>query len=191
MSINLISFFRNLFSVIIIVLFAGPGFVKAQSSPINISDGNGILSIENDQFVRQFKYDKSDTNPTFFPVSWKDKSTGKELLDQSIGEWFEFCVENQSILSENGGWDYRGFDRRELENGGVEIIILLQGSASASIVQAKVRLHYYLQIFTNSTIVREKLVILHEQNQTVRLTKLKGELKVCADLTNSTVCYHL
>ncbi|MFQ6114916.1 MAG: hypothetical protein ACE5NG_12680, partial [bacterium] len=164
-----------LFLYIFLLSFA----LSAQpDTAIKISYEAGILSLQNDVMERQFKYDSSSPIHLFYPLSWVDKKRGLELLKGNSKKWFEFCLENKLIVSEHGGWDYDGYEKRPLENGGTEIVVRLVGQKSVSSVHARLQLFYRLQIFPNSNFIRERLEIAPNGAESIALNKYKDQIRL-------------
>jgi alpha-galactosidase len=155
-----------------------PGIILfgQDSGDIDILYVNNILSIQNNLFERQFRVESTSNIHSFYPISWRDKKTGSELLSGENKDWFNFCLEDVLIQSKNGGWDYVGYKKRDLENGGVEVIINLSCQKEQIPELEGVSLNYYFQIFPNSTVMREKLEILPQINTTAHMTKFEDAI---------------
>ncbi|MFQ6116228.1 MAG: hypothetical protein ACE5NG_19370, partial [bacterium] len=147
-------------------------------SEIQISYKKGILSVQNNRFERRYRYDTSGHVHFFYPVAWIDKARGLDLLREENRNWFELCVDGMLIQSQNGGWDYTGYEKRTLENGGVEIVVRLEGQKQASPVHARLELLYRFQIFPESTLMRERLEIVPKKGERVQLNKHEGQIKL-------------
>ncbi len=147
-------------------------------SPVKISYKAGILSVQNDLMERQFKYDTSSPVHFFYPLSWIDKQENIDFLGAENKDWFELCAEKTLIQSEHGGWDYAGYEKRPLENGGTEVVVRLVGQKHVSDVHARLQLFYRLQIFPHSSIVRERLEISPQGQESIQLSKYQDEIKL-------------
>ncbi len=154
-----------------IIFLPGIFLFGQNSGDIEISYVNNILSIQNNLFERQFRAESTSTGHEFYPISWRDKRTGTELMSGESKDWFNFSLEGLLIQSENGGWEYVRYQRRDLENGGVEVIVSLSCQKDIIPELNNITLNYYLQIFPDSPIMREKLEILPQNNTTVHLSK--------------------
>lgn len=149
---------------------------KAPESEIAISYKKGIFSVQNDRFERQFRYDSSSQTHAFYPVSWIDKNRGLNIQADETKEWFELCVDGELIRSQSGGWDYDGFEKRALENGGEEVVVRLTGQEKVAPVLGRLQLNYRFQIFPGSTVIRERLEIVPQTGKTIQLNKYDDQV---------------
>ncbi len=170
---------RKLFGFILAGLNIFLSTLMAQQDPgIIVTYEQNLLRVKNSLMERVYRCDSSETVNYFYPVSWYDRARGVELLAGENKEWFEFPVNNELIRSENGGWKYQTYKIRDLENGGTEIMVNLSGDENMPDVQKYLQLIYYLQIFPNSTIIREKLVLLSGGKAKVNLTLYDNKIRL-------------
>ncbi|HEX9970484.1 MAG TPA: alpha-galactosidase [bacterium] len=149
-----------------------------QDGNIKILYKKGILSVQNECFERQYRYDYSSQIHSFYPIAWIDKIRGLELQGGENQVWFETCINGKLITNQNGGWDYDGFDERKLENGGTEILVRLKGQKQASSIHEDIALHYRFQIFPKSTIMRERFEIVSTKDKEVHLNKYENQIRL-------------
>ncbi|UCH11306.1 MAG: hypothetical protein JSU61_05300, partial [Fidelibacterota bacterium] len=150
----------------------------SSNTELKITFKEGILSLQNSRIERLFRYDTSSSIHAFYPTGWVDKQTGANHLRGESRDWFEFSINGELIRSEEGGWDYRGFNERPLENGGKEVVVHLVGQASQSAVLGLVELYYHCQFFPGSTWMRECLEIVPQGDQMIYLTKDGGDIRM-------------
>jgi len=143
-------------------------YLGTQDLPAQVSISASQLVLEN-TVMRQVV---SFKDATIKPLSIFDKKTGKELLvTENATPWFEFVVNQQLITANDPIWKYKANSIRLLNNGGQEIELLFE-----SIRKLKgLRLKIYRQIFPNSALVRERLV-LSAAGKDIQLNKQNGRL---------------
>ncbi len=149
-----------------------------QDANIKISYEKGILSVQNNCFERRYRYDYSSQIHSFYPITWIDKIRGLELQGGENQIWFETCINGKLINNQNGGWDYDGFKRRMLENGGTEILVRLKRQKQASLIHEDIELHYRFQIFPKSTIMRERFEMVSTKGKEVHLNKYEDQIRL-------------
>ncbi len=133
----------------LLVLFPSLG---AQDLPAPIGINSTQLVLEN-TIVRQVV---SFKGATIKPLSVFDKKSSKELLiTKNAAPWFEFVVNQQLITANDSIWKYKSNSIRLLNNGGREMELLFESTRKLKGLQLKI----YRQIFPNSAIVRERLVL--------------------------------
>ena len=154
----------NYHTYLVVVLL----FLLAQELPAQISISSTQLVLENTAMrqVVSFK------DATIKPLSVFDKKSSKELLvTENAAPWFEFVVNQQLITANDPMWKYKSNSIRLLNNGGQEIELLFESTRR----QKGLRLKIYRQIFPNSAIIRERLV-LSAAGKDIRLNKQNGQL---------------
>ena len=127
--------------------------------------------------MRKFMYDSAAGHHNFYPISWKDKVYNLEYLSGENNSWFEFCVNSTLIKSEDGGWKYISHKSRKLENGGREIVIILKGQ-EILLPQNRIQLHYFLQIFPDSRVIREKIELVPQDDKIIHLSKFENKIRM-------------
>jgi len=178
----------KILGLLLAAIFVLGAALQAQPDPgIKISYKKGILSIQNDRFERRFKYDASSRIHFFYPSAWIDRIRGINLMEKGSRDWFELCVNGKLIRSQDGGWDYRGYEKRTLENGGVEFVVRLVGQKQASPVHGRLELRYRFQIFPKSSIMRERLEIVPRRGEIIRLNRYRDQIKLVFPRYNFTV----
>ncbi|MBC7887412.1 MAG: hypothetical protein H7Z13_05940, partial [Ferruginibacter sp.] len=111
-------------------------------------------------------------NATIQPLSIVDKKNNKELLVvDNAAPWFELVVNQQLITANDPIWKYKSNSIRKLNNGGEEIEMLFESTRKLKGLQLKI----YRQIFPNSFLVRERLV-LSAAGKDIQLNKQNGQL---------------
>jgi len=144
---------------------------------VRVSFQKGVLRVENDRVVRSFAAQREAGVWLFYPLSWRDRGTGHELLPPGgVRHWFEFELNGTAVRSENGGWKYTGYTTRRLENGGVELVIRLQGQNGHRQRWKGLEIRYVLQMFPGSCFCRERLELHVEKGHLWRLTKSGGQV---------------
>ena len=171
--------FLQTLPLIILIALCTPTHSSIQNEhEIIISYQNDQLVVENTLFKRIYRCDSTRSVNYFYPISWSMSTDNVELLAGNNDRWFEFSINDTLISSAQGGWKYQEHIVRELENGGRELIVLLQGDGSIYEFQKNIILRYFLQIFPNSSIVREKLQIQSGGSENVYLSLDAGQINL-------------
>ncbi|MCB0729867.1 MAG: alpha-galactosidase [Ignavibacteriae bacterium] len=130
-----------------------------------------IFKYSNNLFTKKFYSSTSEAGKIFSELEHFDSnidiptSTGKPL--------FEFYVNKTKVNSESEIWSFKDYSERKLKNGGVEFKInfsAIKGPINGlniSLVQ---------QLFPNSTLVREKLILWTERESEYFLNKLNDKI---------------
>jgi len=127
------------------------------------------LIMENEVMRQELSFEKGIIRP----VSILSKNGNVELMaDNGVRPWFEFVVNGQLVSSEQPVWKVVKSDVRRMNNGGTEIKI----TVSASGRMRGLRVEILRQIFPNSALIREKLLIGNSNGKNLRLTKLNNKL---------------
>lgn len=168
----------NLWVVIIVLVVCSCTPQATMAPELQVSYTNNTLTISNGLFERSFSCDTSGQVCFFDPISWYDHQAGREILAEDNRNWFELCVNGTLIRSEDGGWKYRDYALRTLENGGIEVVVSLEGQASVSEVHNRTELRYTLQFFPGSTVIRERMEVLPKAGGNIHLTKLDDEIRL-------------
>ena len=133
-----------------------------------VSYKNNLLTIEN-SVIRQVV---SFKNKQIKVISKVDVATNNELINPSLeNPYFEFGC-NQKIIQSNGNyWNYIGYTTRAMINGGIEIKV----SVSCNAIKGLQVILYY-QLFPNSSLIRERMLITNNGNASIALTKINNKL---------------
>lgn len=117
----------------------------------------GNLLMENEKMIRTLSF----TEGKIIPGSLYSKTLKKELFAQKNLPWFEMIINKQRITSGDPIWKYKKHEVRMLNNGGTEVKITVEATRKVPGLQIDI----YRQIFPESTIIREKLVLRSESKK--------------------------
>jgi len=107
------------------------------------------------------------------PVSVFSKENNSEILASDKGApWFEFIINNQKITSSDPVCRVRHHETRKLNNGGSEIKIIVSAPGRISGLELEI----YRQIFPNSTLIREKIMLKNNSRKKLSLNLLNGNI---------------
>jgi len=145
-------------------------FVLASNSIIaQITFKGDNLIMENDLMKQIFSFSKGSIKP----VSIFSKALNEELLSgEGQGSWFEFVVNKQIISSNQPIWRVIRYDIRKMNNGGEEIKITLEATKKVKGLQIDV----CRQLFPNSTLVRERIILKNSGSKSLAMNKINGKL---------------
>lgn len=128
------------------------------------------LQIENEKFSKTFYFSK--TSADRIEVEYRSKLNAAILNDPKSIPFFEFVI-NKSLVSSNDKlWILKNYSTRIMGNNGTEYLLVFEG------VEGEVKglqVYVYQQIFSNSTLMREKLE-LKSTGKLYSLNKLDGNL---------------
>ncbi len=114
-----------------------------------VTHQNGVLTLENELVRRRYR-----TKGDFGPVSFFYKPEKTECLTPQ-GHWFRLFIDGKTIDSA----EFVRFSQADLSHGGREVtVFLLAGNAE---------LCYIVQIFPDSPIIRERLVVVPAKGELV------------------------
>jgi len=130
-----------------------------------------VLSFGNDLFQRQIEISQRGPGPIRI-INILDSEGKKVNADQQI-PFFEFVVNSEKISALDKIWQYRKHEVREMQNGGIELKLIIEGVRKP--VQG-LQVILYQQFFPNTTLVREMLELLSSRNKQFALNKLKNKL---------------
>src|SRR5699024_10656847 len=103
-----------------------------------------------------------------------DKVNGKELLtNRTHSSWFEFVINHKLVTSNDLLWKYIDFTQRNLQNKGTEYTLHFKGMSDpvkGLLVSVKE------QIFPQSSLIREKLILHTKGKNEFALSKLGNKL---------------
>ncbi|NOZ63250.1 MAG: hypothetical protein GXO74_16475 [Calditrichaeota bacterium] len=163
------------FRIILLLLIFLP--LSAFAKDIKIDFSQGIFTIENKFACRQFKYESKSGIYYFYPQAWRLKNGQRNYLAAAQKMWFTFIVNDREIRSQDGGWKFENYHVRQLQNGGKEVTITLQGQQKRSAIHGMMKLIYRCQVFSDSPIFREQLEIISQKNKTIFLSKKDGRCR--------------
>ncbi len=126
--------------------------------------------IENNLFTKTIS--SNSDKPDKIEVQLISKTKNKKLTSDTPVPYFEFVINNQLISSQNPFWIFKEHTSRTMQNNGIEHQLVFEGLAGPV---NGLQVVLYQQIFPNSTLMREKLV-LQSENKTFELNKLNGKL---------------
>ncbi|NQU54927.1 MAG: alpha-galactosidase [Bacteroidetes bacterium] len=128
------------------------------------------LQVENEQFSKTFFF--SNTSADKIEVQYFSKSNSEILNDTKSIPFFEFVINNTLVSSNEKLWVFQSHSTREMDNNGTEHSLIFEGVKG----QVKgLQVVVCQQIFSNSTLVREKLE-LKSKGESYNLNKLDGKL---------------
>jgi hypothetical protein len=146
----------------ILILFPALSFSQ-------ISFENNLLVMENELVRQSINF----SGGCIKPGSVFSKVKNIELLNaESPGPWFEFVANNQVVSSGQPIWKIKDHSIRKMINGGEEIKVTVEA-------QKKVKgliVDIYRQMFPNSALIRERIVLSANPGKTLTLNKLEGRL---------------
>jgi len=130
---------------------------------------NDLLVMENEVSRHSISFKKGK----IIPVSVFSKENNSEILASDKGApWFEFIINNQKITSSDPVWRVRHHETRKLNNGGSEIKIIVSAPGRISGLELEI----YRQIFPNSTLIREKIMLKNSGRKKLSLNLLNGNI---------------
>lgn len=132
--------------------------------------GSESFVIENNLFTKTFSFNKENAGRILVDIQFRDSD--KEIAETDHSPYFEFVIDNKIISSNDKLWVFTKSSERKMGNGGTEYTLTFEG------VQAPVdglQLVLLQQIFTGSTLMREKLMLLAD-GESFKLNKLHGKL---------------
>ncbi|HBE42953.1 MAG TPA: hypothetical protein DDW27_17470 [Bacteroidales bacterium] len=137
---------------------------------------SGQITFENDLLVMEnevCRHSLSFARGRIIPVSVFSKGTNNEILASDTGSpWFEFVINRKKITSSDPLWRVRNHEIRRLNNGGSEVKIIVGATAGISGLELEI----YRQIFPNSTLIREKIILKNSSRKKLALNKLNGNI---------------
>ena len=128
------------------------------------------ITLENSLFSKTFSYESE--KPDKIEVLLFSKSDNKKLTSESPVPYFEFVINNKTVTANDPVWVFSQKTSRQMQNGGTEYQLVFEGQKSPV---KEMQVVIYQQIFPNSTLMREKLV-LQTQNNSFELNKSEGKL---------------
>ncbi len=127
------------------------------------------ICIENDLFVKSFLCDShnADVIRPRYTMRQYDR-----ILNQKDSPYFEFVIDGELVSSEDQLWVFKEMNKRLLPNDGIEYTLEFQGIKG---VVNGLGLFIRQQVFPNSTLVREQL-ILQSHKEEFELNKREGAM---------------
>lgn len=152
------------------IFFAGLIIISITfGSTLNANEKEKII-IENNLFSKSIFCNSA--KPGKIEVLFTSKTKGKNLTAENPAAYFEFVINNQIITANSPVWIFKQKSLREMQNGGTEHRLVFEGKVNPV---KGLQLVIYQQIFPNSTLMREKLV-LQTENNSFELNKRNGKL---------------
>ncbi len=128
-----------------------------------------IIVLENDVIKKEISAPKTPS-----PVKIKSFTANHtSLIHDDPVAWFEFSVNNEILKATDPIWVFDELQTREMLNGGMEYFLSYECTKESF---RGMKVHIYQQLFPNSTLIREKLKITNSGENTIKLTKVNGEL---------------
>ncbi len=154
----------NLSKSVVLIVFAA---ILLSCNPFQFREK---IVIQNQLFSKTFKCSKRNADKISVQVIAKKGS--EKITAGKDQPYFEFVINNKTVSSGDKLWEFRGETIREMGNGGTEHVLTFEGTRK-NVTGLQVVL--YQQIFPNSTLVREKLV-LKSDGKSFTLNKKNGKL---------------
>ena len=133
------------------------------------NEENGLI-LENELFLKKFSFSENKSDK--ISVEFQIKNQISKVLNSIDIPIFEFVINNQLVSANDKLWIFRNDSKREMLNGGTEHTLIFEGVKNPV---DGLKIILLQQIFPNSTLVREKL-ILSSNGKTFTLNKLDGKL---------------
>ncbi len=150
-------------------------FVLCSIIPLSGSTeyGSNLDSIvlSNDSFTK--KIFTSGEKPASISVKFYDSKNVLVAETNKNLPLFEFCLNNMVFSSNDPMWLNTAVNQRKMQNGGIEYSLEFRGSNG---LVDGLEITIYQQIFPNSTLIREKLILINSGNQAFRLNKNNGKI---------------
>lgn len=132
---------------------------------------DNTLLYGNDQFIKKIKVEKD--HPGTISVSVFSPDDEKKYCSTDNIPFFEFVLNHQVITSSDKLWRYRNYFIRQMENGGTEIKIIIDGAGKPV---KGLQVIIYQQFFPNTTLVRELLELKATAQKQFEINKINGKL---------------
>ena len=132
---------------------------------------NQILSIKHPHFQKMLKIPDQESGQIKVEITGQ---YGQNLLARNSDvPFFEFVIDHHKVTSQDPLWTYDGFQTRAMQNGGTEVTIFIKGTKEPVL---GLKLAIYQQFFPESTLIREKLVLMAQEGITFSLNKFNEKL---------------
>ncbi|MCG6188423.1 alpha-galactosidase [Maribellus maritimus] len=154
------------FRILIFFLFIS---VCLFSGNINASETDKIV-IENNVFSKTIF--SNAEKPDKIEVLFRSKPGNKILTSKQPEPYFEFVIDKQIITANDPLWVFKEQSSRKMQNKGTEYRLVFEGKKNPV---KGLQIILFQQIFPNSTLMREKMV-LQPPNKTFELNKKDGKL---------------
>jgi hypothetical protein len=131
------------------------------------------IILENNLLKRVILYSKNKPDGIIFQSIFS-KQSNKELLNQSAEvPYFEFVINKKLVTSKDKAWQYKNFTTRKMGNGGEEIKLIFEGKTNPV---NGLQVTFFLQLFPNTSLMREKLELSVIGKRKFTLNKLNNLL---------------
>ncbi|WP_321996574.1 alpha-galactosidase [Draconibacterium orientale] len=127
-----------------------------------------VLKIENDKIRKEFI--ASDTDPSAIEI--KIIANDRDVTLNSSSPLFQFSINNQMVTSFDKIWIFKSFSERKMRNGGTEYILNFEVPQGAF---KGLQVSLLQQVFPNSTLIHEKLVVSAKEGAKFNLSKVDGQ----------------
>ncbi len=128
------------------------------------------IIIENGLYSKHFVFNSATAGSIVVDV--RINNTGKSVASTKRRPYFEFVINKEIVSSNDRLWIFKTASTRKMGNGGTEHSILFEGVEDPV---AGLQVQILQQSFGESTLIREKLLLLTEKNS-FELNKLNGNL---------------
>jgi hypothetical protein len=125
--------------------------------------------IENELLKKEFCFEHNTVQVS----SLFDKQGQRELLKFAIEKpYFEFIINNKKITANDPLWQFRDVQTRKMDNGGTELSISICGRNEIKDLEVVILQQY----FSNSTLIREQLLLKSIKADKFKFNKVKNKL---------------
>jgi hypothetical protein len=148
------------------------GLIATASAQPQISKQKDKICLKNERLTKEFHF--SETFPAPIRVLLRSKAMQKNILDtQNDQPLFEFCINNTILRGSEPVWKYKNHHIRHLQNQGLELELIFTTEKPSV---KGLELGLYQQIFSNTTMIREKLELRTVGTTQLHLKKCNGNL---------------
>ncbi|TAN16460.1 MAG: hypothetical protein EPN37_08235 [Chitinophagaceae bacterium] len=143
---------------------------KESNEQVKLKDDN--FSIGNEVILKKIAFFQK--KPGAITVySLIDKANKQELLaSRNRNPWFEFVINHQLVTSDDPVWQFLNLSKREIRNKGTEYTLHFEG---ASFPVKGLVLSIKEQLFPQSTVIREQLILYAKDGSKFELNKLDNK----------------
>jgi hypothetical protein len=145
----------------------------ASISQVHIFFETGRILLENRKIKKIISF--AENQPEAIQISSIfSKNQSQELINQTDPKpYFEFVLNRSLITARDKIWQYKTHSIRKMANGGQEVKLIFEGKKNPV---NGLEIVLYQQIFPNTTLVREQIILQTGRETPFYLNKLKGKL---------------
>ncbi len=158
--------------IVLLLLFYGLSLFAEDTKQIQVEKTGNKLIVSNQLISRTISFSENEpgeiTNASFYL-----KQGEQEILNSNANnEWFKVSINNKTISNTDKYWKYKNNTVREMQNNGKEIKLFFIGEEESV---KHLEIVYMMQIFNNSTIVRERIEFSTTANDIYQLTFVENK----------------